>query len=50
MTESPLNLEIHSSSKKLFNSRLMLSKSTPVRELLSNHLVYYPTPANLNYF
>jgi|JI71714B2RNA_FD_contig_31_3271799_length_727_multi_3_in_0_out_0_1 quinol-cytochrome oxidoreductase complex cytochrome b subunit len=26
------------------------TKSTPIRDLVSNHLVYYPTPVNLNYF
>jgi len=24
--------------------------SAPLRDLVANHLVYYPTPANLNYF
>lgn len=29
---------------------LLTTVSAPLRDLVANHLVYYPTPANLNYF
>ncbi len=50
MIDSSSNSERHYTPQTLLTSRFLFNKSTPIRDVLANHLIYYPTPGNLNYF
>jgi len=50
MIDSSSNSDKHYTPQTLLTSRFLFNKSTPIRDVLANHLIYYPTPGNLNYF